>query len=62
MTFRRSVAVDDWADLRIHLEAKSVRPAPPTARSLILAATLGVFALFGALAKRTVSSVGSRAA
>jgi hypothetical protein len=62
LTFRRSVAVDDWADLRIHLEAKSAPPAPPAARSLILAATLGVFALFGALAKSTVSSVGSRAA
>lgn len=45
LTFRRSVVVDAWADLRIRLAASAVQAASWAARVLILAATM--FALAG---------------
>ncbi len=53
LTFKRSVAVDDWADLRIGLEATAIRPAPMTARFFILLITVAVLALFALLARKT---------
>jgi hypothetical protein len=47
LTFRRAVAVDKWADLRIGLEATAAKAASWSVRILILAATLlclGTFA------------------
>ncbi len=53
LTFKRSVAVDDWADLRIGLEATAIRPAPMTARFFTLLITVAVLALFALLARKT---------
>jgi hypothetical protein len=47
LTFKRSVAVEPWADLNINLQASMVRTASITVRLLILAGVLVVFAIFG---------------
>ena len=46
LTFKRSVVVDTWADLRITLHAKAVKTASWSIRILILAATFGILAVF----------------
>ncbi|MCI0536408.1 MAG: hypothetical protein L0Z50_14395 [Verrucomicrobiales bacterium] len=46
LIFKRAVAVDSWADLRIELAARAAKTAPLSVRLLILACTLSVFALF----------------
>ncbi len=47
LTFKRAVAVDPWADLKIALQATVTRTASSTLRLLILAGALIVFAIFG---------------
>ena len=47
LTFKRAVAVDTWADLRIGLEASAARAAGWGVRVLILAGTLFVLGVFG---------------
>jgi len=47
LTFKRSVAVEPWADLIINLQASVERTASIAKRTLILAAALVVFAIFG---------------
>jgi len=47
LTFKRSVAVEPWADLNINLQASVTRTASVAIRMLILAAALSVFAIFG---------------
>ena len=47
LTFKRAVAVDLWADLRIGLEAKAARTASWMMRALILLGTLVVLGAFG---------------
>jgi hypothetical protein len=51
LTFKRSVVVDTWADLRIGLEASATRAESWSARFLILAATLLVLGGFGRAAR-----------
>jgi hypothetical protein len=46
LTFSRAVAVDNWADLQIGIEAKAVQFASWFQRVLILAGTFVVLALF----------------
>ena len=46
LTFKRAVSVDRLADLRIDLQTAAVRAASWSARLLILAATLFLYALF----------------
>jgi hypothetical protein len=46
LTFKRAVAVEPWADLKIHLQASMARTASVTLRMLVLAGTLVVFAIF----------------
>lgn len=50
LTFSRSVAVDNWADLQIGIEAKSEKTAGWFKRLLILAATALVLAAFARFA------------
>ena len=55
LTFKRSVVVNTWADLGIHLEARVAGAISLTARLLVLALTaltLGVFALLAARLQR----------
>lgn len=46
LTFRRTVQVDTWADMRIELEAKAVQTASFGRRLLVLAATFAVLGFF----------------
>jgi hypothetical protein len=48
LTFKRAVAVEPWADLKIGLQASVARTASVAIRALILAGALVVFAIFGA--------------
>jgi len=61
LTFRRAVVVDQWADLRIGLEASAAKAASWSVRMLILAAIAVVLAVFGWLA-RSFASQGNHAA
>jgi hypothetical protein len=54
LTFNRAVAVDQWADLRIELEASAVRTASVWVRGLILLGTVLVLGGFGWLSRRFV--------
>jgi hypothetical protein len=51
LTFKRAVVVDKWADLKLNLEARVARTAFWLARAVILALTLGLFAVFAILAR-----------
>ncbi len=51
LTFKRAVVVDQWADLRIGLEASAVRTASLGLRVLILAGTVLVLVVFGWLGR-----------
>ncbi|HZM03336.1 MAG TPA: hypothetical protein VFC44_09945, partial [Candidatus Saccharimonadales bacterium] len=48
LTFKRDVAVEPWADLKIGLRASMPPTRSTVARLLILAGTLAVFGVFGA--------------
>jgi hypothetical protein len=52
LTFRRTVQVDTWADLRIRLEASALRTAPWGFRVLMLGFTFVGFALLAWLPRR----------
>ena len=45
LTFQRAVAVDEWADLNIRLDASIAAAASPSSRVLIIGGTLLAFAL-----------------
>jgi len=47
LTFKRAVAVEPWADLKVNLQATVARTASLTLRLLILAGALAVFGIFG---------------
>ena len=51
LTFKRAFAVDKWADLKIHLQAKAAKAAPWVVRTLVLLATLGLFVVFATVAR-----------
>ena len=51
LTFKRAVAVDPWADLKIGIEATATQAASWRTRLLILAATLLVLTLFSAMTR-----------
>jgi hypothetical protein len=53
LTFKRAVAVDPWADLKIDLKASAARAASWTVRALILAGTALALFLFAAAARWT---------
>jgi hypothetical protein len=55
LTFKRAVAVEPWADLKIGLQASMPRTASITLRMLILVGALVVFAVFG-MGSRNFSS------
>ena len=60
LTFRRTVQVDTWADLRIQLEAAAARTAPGSFRVSILVITFVGFALLAWLpgfSRKDVASV-----
>jgi hypothetical protein len=61
LTFKRAVVVDQWADLRIGLEASAAKAASWGVRILILVATVVLLATFGWLA-RGFPSRGNRSA
>ncbi len=46
LTFRRSVAVEQWADLRIGLQMGMAQKAPVSTRLLVLAGVVVLFAVF----------------
>jgi hypothetical protein len=52
LTFSRSVVVDQWADLRIDLDARTAKESSATGRLLILALTLVILAGFAALSHK----------
>jgi hypothetical protein len=45
LTFQRAVAVDQWADLNIQLDASIAEASSPSNRLLIIGGTLLAFAL-----------------
>jgi hypothetical protein len=59
LTFKRAVAVDRWADLRIDLETKAVRTASWGVKSLILGATFLLLAFFAWAGRALQSRNGS---
>jgi len=61
LTFSRAVLVDNWADLKIGLEASAVKTASWGVRLLILAGTLVVLCLYGWAARAFRESVADSA-
>jgi hypothetical protein len=51
LTFKRSVVVDTWADLKIHLAATAVKAASWGVRVIILTASLLILAAFAWIAR-----------
>lgn len=57
LTFKRSVAVDSWADLHLNLQAVMVRPFSLTSRLVVFASVFGILTVFGLLLRNRTGSV-----
>jgi len=56
LTFRRAVVVDQWADLRIGLEASTAAGASWGMKALVLGGTLVILAALGWIARASQPS------